>query len=136
MHETREVGAAIEELAVGVVTSAQDAGMAKLKVLHREVMSGMPTVVEQEVRTLLAVLEPGDRTPRHFHRHPVTVYMLNGAFTLELDGREPVTIRAGETFVEPAHVNMTGRNLSVDGAARMVLFYVSEPGAPFADPVG
>ena len=135
MHETREVGAAIEGLAVGVVTSAQDKGMAKLKVLHREAVGNMPTASEQEVRTLLAVLEPGDRTPRHSHRHPVTVYMLDGAFTLELDGQEPVTVRAGETFVEPAHVHMTGRNLSRDEAARMVLFYVSDPGAPFADPV-
>jgi quercetin dioxygenase-like cupin family protein len=109
--------------------------MAKLKVLHRQTVQGMPTAAEQEVRTLLAVLEPGDRTPRHFHRHPVIVYMLEGAFTLELDGRRPVTVHAGETFVEPAHVSMTGRNLSSDELARMVLFYVSDLDVPFADPV-
>ena len=79
-------------------------------------------------------LLPGDVTPYHSHRFPVTVYMIEGAFTLELDGRAPVVIGAGEAFVEPAHVNMTGRNKG-DVPARMALFYVCEPDAPFADPV-
>ncbi len=84
---------------------------------------------------LHARLEPGDRTPRHSHRFPVTVYMLQGAFTLELDGREPVTVKAGEVFVEPAHLAMTGRNLDAVEPATMVLFYASDPETPFADPV-
>jgi quercetin dioxygenase-like cupin family protein len=61
--------------------------------------------------------------------------MLEGTFTLELDDREPVHVRAGEVFVEPAHVAMTGRNLDPKVPARMVLFYVSDPDTPFADPV-
>ena len=134
MHETRDVGSAIAGHVVGVTTSAQETGAAKLKVLHREAVAGMPSAERQEIRTLFAVLDPGDRTPYHSHRHPVTVYMLEGAFTLELDGREPITIRAGETFVEPPHVKMTGRNLSIQQAARMVIFYVSDPDTPFADP--
>jgi hypothetical protein len=52
---------------------------------------------------------------------------------LELDGREPVAITAGEIFVEPAGINMTGFNKG-DVPARMALFYVCAPDAPFADP--
>jgi quercetin dioxygenase-like cupin family protein len=63
----------------------------------------------------------------------VTVYMLEGTFTLELDGRKPVAIKAGQVFVEPADVNMTGFNKG-DVPARMALFYVCAPDAPFADP--
>ena len=83
---------------------------------------------------LFATLMPGDVTPYHSHRFPVTVYTIEGAFTLELDDREPVVIEAGQAFVEPAGVNMTGRNRG-DVPARMALFYVCEPDAPFADPV-
>jgi quercetin dioxygenase-like cupin family protein len=108
--------------------------MAKLTPLHREVVEGMPRGAEQEVRVLFATLLPGDVTPRHSHRFPVTVYMLEGTFTLALDGREPVAIEAGEVFVEPAGVAMTGSNRG-EVAARMALFYVCEPDAPFADPV-
>lgn len=135
MHQTMKVGKAIEGLAVGVTTSAQASGAAKLCAVHREVVATMPKGEEQEIRVLVARLEPGDRTPHHWHRYPVTVYMLEGAFTLELDGREPVTVRAGEVFVEPPHVTMTGRNLEAEMPATMVLFYVSDPEAPFADAV-
>ena len=49
--------------------------------------------------------------------------------------REPVTVKAGEVFVEPAHLAMTGRNLDAVEPATMVLFYASDPETPFADPV-
>lgn len=64
----------------------------------------------------------------------MTVYVTEGTFTLALDGREPVAIAAGQAFVEPAGVNMTGSNVGTE-PARMALFYVCEPGAPFADAV-
>jgi quercetin dioxygenase-like cupin family protein len=135
MHKTMEVSQAIAGLSVGVTASARDTGAAKLTPLHREVVQTMSRGEDQEVRVLSATLDPGDRTPHHSHRFPVTVYMLEGTFTLELDDREPVHVRAGEVFVEPAHVTMTGRNLDPKVPARMVLFYVSDPDTPFADPV-
>jgi len=133
MAEKTDVETMIAALAVGHTQSSQDQGVAKLTPLHREVTQGMPRLPEQEVRVLSATLSPGDVTPRHTHRYPVTVHILEGAFTLELDGREPVVIAAGETFVEPAHIAMTGFNRG-DVSTRMVLFYVCDPGAPFADP--
>ena len=133
MHKAMEAGKAISGLTVGWTASARERGAAKLTPLWRQVVGDMPGGGEQEVRVLHARLGPGDVTPRHSHRFPVTLYMLEGAFTLELDGREPVTVRAGESFVEPPHVAMTGRNPSEDASAAMVLFYVSTPDAPFAD---
>ena len=134
MHEKTDVETMTAGLTVGVTRSAQDSGMAKLTPIHREVVAGLPRSAEQEVRVLFATLLPGDVTPYHSHRFPVTVYMIEGAFTLELDDREPVVIEAGQAFVEPAGVNMTGRNRG-DAPARMALFYVCEPDTPFADPV-
>lgn len=133
MHEKSNVETMIAGLTVGLTRSAQDAGMAKLTPLHREVARGMPTAQDQEIRVLFATLLPGDVTPCHAHRHPVTVYMLEGTFTLELDGRDPVNIEAGQVFVEPSGVNMTGGNKG-DVPARMALFYVCEPDEPFAEP--
>jgi quercetin dioxygenase-like cupin family protein len=130
-----DAGKAIEGLAVGITTSAQTRGAAKLRVLHREAVAGMPMVGDQEIRVLFARLEPGDRTPHHSHRFPVTVYMLEGTFTLELDGRDTVTLTAGEVFVEPPCVPMTGINHDSKTPATMALFYVSTPDTPFADPV-
>jgi quercetin dioxygenase-like cupin family protein len=104
----------------------------KLKSLHRETILGMPSGDKQEVRVLYAALEPGDRTPRHFHHFPVTVYVQEGEFTVELEGRDPITIPAGETFIEPPHTNMVGYNASA-GRTVTVLFFVCDPDTSFAE---
>ena len=134
MYEKSSIETMTAGLDVGVTRSAQDSGMAKLTPLHREIVKDMPRLPEQEVRVLFATLLPGDVTPYHWHRFPVTVYVTEGTFTLALDGREPVAIEAGQAFVEPANVKMTGCNKG-DVPARMALFYVCEPDTPFADPV-
>lgn len=114
---------------------AQEAGPVKPNLVLREIINDMPRGDQQEVRVLTATVKPGDTTPFHTHRSPVTVYVLEGAFTLEIQGREPVVVRAGEAMVEPANVPMTGYNRSSTDPLRVVLFYVSDPDTPFLDPV-
>lgn len=108
---------------------------AKPAYVHREVVQGMPRGEQQEVQVLTATIAPGQSTVFHTHRFPVTVYMLEGAFTLEMEGRAPVTVRAGQSLVEPPNVRMTGHNRSATEAIRLVIFYVGDPGTPFLDPI-
>jgi quercetin dioxygenase-like cupin family protein len=122
-------------LAIGLPAIAQDRGVAKPDLLLREIVQGMPKGEKQEVRVLTATVKPGDKTPFHTHRFPVTVYVLEGAFTLEMEGRAPVTIKAGQSMVEPPNVKMTGYNRSSTEPLRVVVFYVSDPDTPFLDPV-
>lgn len=110
-------------------------GLAKPQLVLREVVQGMPRGDMQEIRVLTATFKPGERTVFHTHRSPVTVHVLEGEFTLELEGRPTVRVRAGQSYVEPPHVRMTGYNRSSDAPLRVVIFYVSEPGAPFLDEV-
>ena len=120
-------------LLASMPAAAQDAGLARPNLLLKETVTGMPRGERQEVQVLTATFRPGDRTVFHTHRHPVTVYVLEGAFTLELEGRETVTVRAGEALVEPPGVRMTGYNRSPDAPLRVVIVYVAEPGTPFLD---
>jgi len=69
----------------------------------------------------------------HTHRFPVTVYVLQGVFTLEMEGREPVTVKADRAIVMPPQVKMTGYNRSNE-SLRLVIFSVSDPDTPFLDP--
>src|SRR5690349_3547470 len=96
---------------------------ARPDLLLREVVAGMPRGERQEVRVLTASFTPGQATPFHTRRFPVTVYVLEGAFTMEMEGREPVTVRAGQSMVEPPGVRMTGYNRSAE-PLRVVIFYV------------
>ena len=122
-------------LLVSLPLAAQEAGIGRPNLVLREVVEGMPSAPRQEVRVFTATLNPGDRTPFHTHRSPVTVYILEGAFTLEVEGRAPVTVKAGEAMVEPPGMRMTGYNRSTTEPLRLVIFYVSDPDTPFLDPV-
>jgi quercetin dioxygenase-like cupin family protein len=113
--------------------SAQE--VAKPNQLLSELIAGMPKSDKQQIRVLTATLKPGAKTVFHTHRFPVTVYILEGAFTLEMEGRAPITVKAGEAMVEPPHVKMTGYNRSNTEPMRVVIFYVSDPDTPFLDPI-
>lgn len=113
---------------------AQQPGLAAPQLLLREDVTGMPMAERQEVRVMTATFRPGDRTVFHTHRFPVTVYVLEGQFTLDLEGRAPVVLGPGQAYVEPPKVKMTGHNRSASETLRVVIFYVSDAGTPFLDP--
>jgi quercetin dioxygenase-like cupin family protein len=122
-------------LLLSFVASAQESGVARPSLLLKQIVEGLPKGDKQEISVLTATLKPGDKTPFHTHRFPVTVYILEGAFTLEMEGRQPVTIKAGESMVEPPNVKMTGYNRSTTEPTKIMIFYVADPGTPFLDPV-
>jgi quercetin dioxygenase-like cupin family protein len=98
-------------------------------VLLKNVVTGMP-VDQQEIKMLSATLKPGEKTPFHTHQYPVTTYVLEGSFTLEMEGRPPLVKKAGEAFIEPANVKMTGYNRGTE-PMKAIIFYVSGPGESF-----
>jgi quercetin dioxygenase-like cupin family protein len=113
---------------------AQEAGLARPEMVLREIVPGMPKGERQEIRVLTASFKPGDKTVFHTHRFPVTVYVLEGEFTLELEGHPTMTVKAGQALVEPPHVKMTGYNRSTKDPLRVLIFYTSDPDTPFLDP--
>ena len=135
MHSSMIISAAIVALVISSASMAQEQSTVKPPPpLLREIVQGMPKGERQEMRVLTATLKPGDKTPFHTHRFPVTVYVLEGVFTLEMEGRAPVTVKAGQAMVEPPQVKMTGYNRSSTEPLRLVIFYVSDPDTPFLDP--
>ena len=120
-------------LLIGILPAMAQDGLARPNPVFKQIVEGMPRGAEQEVRVMTASFKPGDKTVFHTHRSPVTVYILEGAFTLELDGKPPVVVKAGEAFVEPPNVRMTGHNRSATEPLKLVIFYVSDPETPFLD---
>ena len=136
MRNSIGITLALAALVVPLTSVAQERGPAKPPPpVLREIVQGMPKGEKQEVRVIVATLKPGETTPFHMHRYPVTAYVLEGTFTLEMEGRPPVTARAGQAIVEPPQVKMTGYNRSSTEPLRVVIFYVSDPDTPFLDPV-
>lgn len=108
-----------------------DGGVAKPNLVLKEIVEGLPGDSTSEVSVLTASFKPGDKTVTHTHDYPVTVYVVEGAFTLELKGQPPKTIMAGEAMVEPPNAEMTGYNRSATEETKVVIFYVSIPDRPF-----
>lgn len=128
------LGLALGAAAAGLSGPVAAQGQARPELVLREAVEGMPRGSRQEVQILTATIAPGQSTVFHTHRFPVAVHVLEGSFTLEMEGRETVTVPAGRAMVEPAHVRMTGHNRGA-GPTRVVIFYVADPGTPFLDPI-
>ena len=127
------IGCALMAAALCLPAQAQQPGFARPDLVLQQIVEGLPKDDKQAVRVLTASFKPGDKTVHHTHRFPVTVYVLEGVFTLELKGQAPITVKAGEAFVEPPNVAMTGYNRSATDMTRVVIFYVSTPDTPFLD---
>jgi quercetin dioxygenase-like cupin family protein len=120
---------------LGMSAHAQEPGVAKPNLVLQQLVEGLPKDDGQTVRVLTATFKPGDKTVYHSHRFPVTVYVLEGTFALDLKDRPPLTVRAGEAMVEPPNVAMIGHNPSATEPTRVVIFYVSSADTPFLDPL-
>src|SRR6266404_8675262 len=112
MNEWRSFCLAFAVLLISFTAMAQEQAVVKPQLLFSEIVQGMPKGERQEVRVLTASCQPRDKTMFHTHRFPVTVYVLEGTFTLEMEGHKPVTVKTGQAMVMPPHVKMTGYNRS------------------------
>src|SRR6058998_467062 len=104
MNKWMSSSLAFAVLLISLIAIAQERGVVKPQLLLSEIVQGMPKGERQQVRVLTASFQPGDKTMFHTHRFPVTVYVLEGAFTLEMEGREPVTVKDGHGMVMPPQV--------------------------------
>jgi quercetin dioxygenase-like cupin family protein len=74
--------------------------------------------------------EPGGYT-RGTHRHPAGayVYVIEGSVMFGLDNREPIVLKAGESFYEPAAaLHSVSRNASEELPASLIAFFVLADG--------
>jgi quercetin dioxygenase-like cupin family protein len=78
------------------------------------------------VQAIRVDYEPGGFT-RGTHRHPAGayVYVIDGSVLFGVDGREPVVLKAGESFYEPpGALHSVSRNASHDLPASLIAFFV------------
>jgi len=96
----------------------------------KQVTTEYPKADKLETRVMTATLAPGSTSPWHTHASPVAVYVVEGTFTLEFDGRDAIAKNAGEALLEPINVKVRAANRS-DAPVKVVIFQVSEPQQPF-----
>lgn len=101
-------------------------GAAK-KTLVKEPLHG----VEARVLTIDHLTVPaGWVGGKHYHTGPVYVYVLEGSFTIDEQGKERRTFKAGELYREPVGVPMQARNLNASESLKVLVFQVTPEGEP------
>lgn len=74
-------------------------------------------------------IEPGVSAPRHCHPGEEIIYVIEGVFEYILDGKLPVTLKAGEVLFIPAGVVHSAKNVGKGNAAELAT-YIVEKGKP------
>lgn len=83
----------------------------------------------REVFQVLVEFAPGVVAPRHAHPGEEIAYVIEGSFLYELDGRPPVTLKAGESLFIPAGTPHTVTNIGRSSAVELAT-YIVEKGKP------
>jgi len=95
----------------------------------------LPELAGKEVLVLTVEYPPGSSSLPHRHDAEVFVYVLSGQVVMQLAGRQPLTLRAGETFYEgPADVHVRSANASARVPAKLLVFMVKDIGRPVSRP--
>jgi quercetin dioxygenase-like cupin family protein len=80
----------------------------------------------------IAEIGPNVNVGRHTHPKPESGYLLEGDFTLLVEGQPPLALKAGDSYKVPSgaiHDARTG-----DKGAKVIATYVVEKGKPLASP--
>ena len=84
--------------------------------------------------TALAEIPAGAAVGKHTHPGEEMAYVLEGSLLLEVEGKPPVTLKAGDVFFVEAGKVHDGKNVG-NTTAKVVATYIVEKGKPLATPV-
>ena len=91
------------------------------------------SIPNREARVARVEIAPGKSAGRHTHPGEEISYVIEGELEVEVEGKPPVKVKAGESFIIP---NGAKHNAHNRGAApvKLVGVYLVEKDKPFATP--
>jgi quercetin dioxygenase-like cupin family protein len=113
----------------GRPTSAQQPGVRRTDLQRRDL-----AIPGREVIRVRVEFDPGVAFGKHWHPGEEIIYVLEGALEYEVEGRPPVTLRAGDVLFIPARAVHSARNVGTGNGAELAT-YVVEKGKPLVTPV-
>ena len=127
MDTTRILAVAVLIVASGValrVARAQQPGITRTDLQRHDL--GVPGREVVQVRVDIA---PGVAFGKHSHPGEEIVYVIEGSLEYEVEGKPPVTLKAGEVLFIPAGTIHAAKNVGSVNAAELAT-YVVEKGKP------
>ena len=90
------------------------------------------SVPGREVIQVRVDIDPGVTFPKHRHPGEEIIYVIEGSLEYEVEGKPPVTLKAGEVLFVPAGAVHSAKNVGSGNGAELGT-YVVEKGKPLVE---
>jgi quercetin dioxygenase-like cupin family protein len=104
--------------------SAQQQGVKRTELQRHDL-----SVPGREVLQVRVDLDPGVTFPMHSHPGEEIIYVLEGVWEYEVEGKGAMTLKAGDVLFIPAGVNHGAKNVG-NGKGSELATYIVEKGKP------
>src|SRR3989442_10326082 len=128
MQTTRIMAAAVllvgSALALHLVSAQQQPGTRRTDLQRHDL-----SVPGREVVQVRVDIAPGAAFPRHTHPGEEIIYVIEGLIEYQVEGKPPMTLKAGEVLFIPAGTIHAAKNVGSGSGAELAT-YVVEKGKP------
>jgi quercetin dioxygenase-like cupin family protein len=111
-------------IAMSGLGQAQLSGTRRIDLQRHDLSAQGREVIQARVE-----IDPGVTSPRHTHPGEEIIYVLEGSLEYQVEGKPPVTLKAGEVLFIPAGTVHAAKNVGSGNAAELAT-YVVEKGKP------
>ncbi len=121
---------------VPVVTVLMCSTLVNAQKLKPLLKKDLPDLSSKEAEMITVEFPPGWRDPVHRHNAYTFVYVLQGEVVMQLKGGREEKLGPGQTFYEsPNDIHSVTRNASATQAAKFLVFFLKDKGAPELVPI-
>jgi quercetin dioxygenase-like cupin family protein len=131
MTTTRIIAASLLAVVSGLglhIASAQQPGVKRTELQRHDLSAPGREMIQVRV-----AVDPGVALPMHSHHGEEIVYVLEGAWEFQLEGKGVQTLKAGDVAFVPAGVKHWAKNVG-SGSGSVLATYVVEKGKPLVIP--
>ena len=127
MKPAQIMAAAMLIAAIGALAQAQQAGTKRTDLQRHDL-----SIAGREAIQVRVDIGPGELAPRHKHPGEEIIYVLEGTLEYEIEGKSPVTLKAGDVLFIPYGTVHSAKNPGTVNAAELAT-YVVEKGKPLVE---
>ncbi|TAU89518.1 cupin domain-containing protein [Rhizobium leguminosarum] len=123
----------IQAIALALVLGGAAAAHAEQPLQRTDLLKSDIDVPGHEVVQVRVDFAPGVFAPSHSHPGEEVAFVIAGTLEYQLEGRKPVTLKAGESLFIPSGVVHSAKNVG-SGDASELATYIVRKGAPLVVP--
>jgi quercetin dioxygenase-like cupin family protein len=125
LMKTTRVMAIVALIAGSILTSpaaqAQQAGVKRTDLQRHDL-----SIPGHEAVQVRVDLEPGVAFPKHTHPGEEIIYVLGGTMEYQIEGKPPITLKAGDVLFIPAGTIHAAKNAGNDTSSELATYIVDK----------